>query len=501
VSPGTCNDTFGTRVPTSSRLAPRGRQHLGRLHPDRHRVPRPGTTYYFCAIAQNAVGVAPRKPPQLRSPPALPEVATFDGRRPSPRRPPPQRLGQPNGNTATGWFRYSTTNPGTCNDTFGTRAPTSGGTALGAGTAPVALYARRSRPLARHHLLLLRDRQNAIGTSFGAVLSFTTPPTRARGDHQRGDLGHRRQRDLNGTANPNGGATTGWFRYSTTSPGTCNDTFGTRAPGERRHRARRRRPPRSPFTARLIGRPHRRDLLLLRDRLRTRWARRFGSVLSFTTTAAPSVATTPRAASLHHRRDAQRLGQPQRSSPPPAGSATAPPTPAPATTPSARARRPAAAPRSARARPGRLHPADHRPHRRHDVLLLRDRLERDRHGLRRGAVVHHAGRAGGHHRAPTLVTSTTATLNGTATPTSRPRPAGSATRPPAPASCNDTFGTRAPTSGGTALGAGSARSRSARPSPASPPARPTSTARSRRTRSAPASARCAVVHHAGRRRP
>ena len=27
-----------------------------------------------------------------------------------------------------------------------------------------------------------------------------------------------------------GGATLGWFRYSTTNPGSCNDTFGTRVP-------------------------------------------------------------------------------------------------------------------------------------------------------------------------------------------------------------------------------------------------------------------------------
>src|SRR5512134_2681402 len=35
---------------------------------------------------------------------------------------------------------------------------------------------------------------------------------------------------LNGSGNPNGEATTGWFRVSTTSPGTCNDIFGTRVP-------------------------------------------------------------------------------------------------------------------------------------------------------------------------------------------------------------------------------------------------------------------------------
>lgn len=35
---------------------------------------------------------------------------------------------------------------------------------------------------------------------------------------------------LNGSANPNGTATTGWFRYDTVDPGFCNDVFGTRAP-------------------------------------------------------------------------------------------------------------------------------------------------------------------------------------------------------------------------------------------------------------------------------
>ncbi len=35
---------------------------------------------------------------------------------------------------------------------------------------------------------------------------------------------------LNGSANPNGEVTTGWFRYSTVSPGACNDLFGIRVP-------------------------------------------------------------------------------------------------------------------------------------------------------------------------------------------------------------------------------------------------------------------------------
>ena len=35
---------------------------------------------------------------------------------------------------------------------------------------------------------------------------------------------------LNGSANPNGAVTLGWFRYSDVDPGTCDSAFGTRAP-------------------------------------------------------------------------------------------------------------------------------------------------------------------------------------------------------------------------------------------------------------------------------
>jgi hypothetical protein len=45
--------------------------------------------------------------------------------------------GVPNGLVTTGWFRISTTNPGSCNDTFGTRVPATDGTLLGSGTAAV----------------------------------------------------------------------------------------------------------------------------------------------------------------------------------------------------------------------------------------------------------------------------------------------------------------------------------------------------------------------------
>ena len=46
--------------------------------------------------------------------------------------------GNPNLDAAVGWFRYDTVDPGTCDDTFGTRAPASGGSSLGSGSSAVA---------------------------------------------------------------------------------------------------------------------------------------------------------------------------------------------------------------------------------------------------------------------------------------------------------------------------------------------------------------------------
>jgi len=136
----------------------------------------------------------------------------------------------PNGSVTTGWFRYSTTNPGTCNDVFGTRAPASGGTALGSGSSPVAYVEPISNLAAGTTYYFCAIASNA-GMSFGAVLSFTTsfqPPTVTT---SAATLVTSSSATLNGSANPNGNATTGWFRYSTTSPpGGCNDSFGTRVP-------------------------------------------------------------------------------------------------------------------------------------------------------------------------------------------------------------------------------------------------------------------------------
>lgn len=78
----------------------------------------------------------------------------------------------PNGAATTGWFRYSATNPGTCNDTFGTRSPSSGGTALGSGTAAVAYNRDLAGLDGGKTYYFCAIASNSSGTSFGTVRSF-----------------------------------------------------------------------------------------------------------------------------------------------------------------------------------------------------------------------------------------------------------------------------------------------------------------------------------------
>ena len=103
------------------------------------------------------------------------------------------------------------------------RAPTSGGISLGAGisTVPFGQLITGLSPGVTYYYCAIV--QNAYGTGMGALLSVTTPagPPTVSTDYPSGIA-----TTLNGTANPNGSATTGWFRLATNNPGTCNDTFG-----------------------------------------------------------------------------------------------------------------------------------------------------------------------------------------------------------------------------------------------------------------------------------
>ncbi|MBK7393706.1 MAG: hypothetical protein IPI64_10470 [Chloracidobacterium sp.] len=227
-SPGTCNDSFGTRAPATGGTA-LGAGTSAVAFTQAISGLTAATTYYYCAIAQNSVGTRFGAVLSFSTPDA-PTVTTNAATLVTSTSATLNAAANPNSDAATGWFRYSTTDPGTCNDTFGTRAPASGGTSLGAGTAAVAYSNAISSLLPGNTYYYCGIASNSLGTRFGAVLSFTALAEAPTVTTNAATLITKVTATLNGTANPGGAATTGWFRYSTTDPGTCNDTFGIRAP-------------------------------------------------------------------------------------------------------------------------------------------------------------------------------------------------------------------------------------------------------------------------------
>jgi len=226
-SPGACNDTFGTRAPATGG-ATIGSGNTAQSYSQSLTGLSPSTTYFWCAIAQNAVGTTfgtlvsfttvalPGVTTQAASP-VTQTTATLNGST------------VPNGTSTSAWFRYSATDPGACNDTFGTRVPSSGGTPLGSGSLAVSHPQNVSGLLPGNQYFFCAIAQNAIGVRLGAVLTFTTPPNVPTVTTSQPTL-TATTGTLNATANPNGSPTTGWFRYDTSNPGVCNDAFGVRAP-------------------------------------------------------------------------------------------------------------------------------------------------------------------------------------------------------------------------------------------------------------------------------
>ena len=174
-NPGTCNDTFGTRVPavsgtdlgTGSSAVPYSITTTGLT---------PGVTYYFCAIVSNTSGTAFGAVLSFTIP-SFPAVVTNSATVVTSSSATLQGAANPVAALTAAWFRYSPTDPGGCNDTFGSRTPSSGGAALGSGitSVPFAQPIAGLTPATTYYYCAIAN--NSYGTGFGAVLSFTTPAT------------------------------------------------------------------------------------------------------------------------------------------------------------------------------------------------------------------------------------------------------------------------------------------------------------------------------------
>jgi MYXO-CTERM domain-containing protein len=229
VGPGACDDAFGTRTPSSGGTALGAGTQPAAFTAALTGLTR-GAAYYYCAIAGNAEGTSfgaiQVAVPGTTSPVVTTEAAvaisgsgaTLAG------------TANPNGNSATGWFRYGDIAPISCDDSFGTRAPVTGGTSLGAGMSPLPL----EQPIAGLEPNLTyyycAAASNLGGATFGEVQSFITDPMPPVVATLTATVGANGAITLEGLANPRGTETTTWFRFSTAAPGSCDDTFGTRWP-------------------------------------------------------------------------------------------------------------------------------------------------------------------------------------------------------------------------------------------------------------------------------
>ncbi len=113
-------------------------------------------------------------PPQISinySPPAMPTVTTHTATGVTSTQATLNGSATPFGAGTNGWFRYDTVNPGTCNDTFGTRAPLSGFNDLTL-SASYSQTVGSLTPSRTYYFCALAS--NAGGTGYGSVLSFTT---------------------------------------------------------------------------------------------------------------------------------------------------------------------------------------------------------------------------------------------------------------------------------------------------------------------------------------
>ena len=324
-NPGTCNDTFGTRVPAT------GGADLGAGNTDRRRSRRPhrpvaDATYYFCAIGSNSVGtrfgsvlsfVAPADADRHH---AGRDARHLDDRD-------AERLGEPErhrDHRLVPLRAPPSPAPATTRSARARRrpaAPRSAPARRRSRTRRRSPACRRGRPTTS-----ARSRRTGGRRSARCCRSRRRSRPGARCHHDRRDRDHGHAATLNGTANPNGAPTTGWFRYATTNPGTCNDTFGTRAPATRRLERSAPAPARGLLAA--GHRPHARRRPTTSARSpRTAAGLRSARSCRFTTPRRPRVTTRRRPASAAPRRrsTARRTRTAPRR---PAGSATPRPTPA-----------------------------------------------------------------------------------------------------------------------------------------------------------------------------
>lgn len=186
--PADCSDNFGIRAP----LSPGSGDALSGSVPTTFSESltglTEGATYYYCAIVSSGndkvygeifsvtmdgtfAGGSLGLPPTVTTNDTTDINDAFGSFRAT-----LNGSANPNGFSATGWFRYWDSDPIVCKDTGGTRVPGTGGTSLGAGATSVP-YSEEVTLTANTTYYVCAIAENSAGKGLGLLQSFTTTDT------------------------------------------------------------------------------------------------------------------------------------------------------------------------------------------------------------------------------------------------------------------------------------------------------------------------------------
>ena len=132
------------------------------------------TVYYVRAYATNTVGTSYGNVVIFKTLAVVPTIATTTVTAVTATTATLNGTCNPNNSAAISWFRYATSSPGAINDSFGTRAPASGGFSMGSGTSSVSYSLQITGLMPGTTYYYGAIAYNEAGTVYGTVMSFTT---------------------------------------------------------------------------------------------------------------------------------------------------------------------------------------------------------------------------------------------------------------------------------------------------------------------------------------
>ena len=225
-SPGTCNDTFGTRSSTSGDFS----FAAGYLTTP-FSLPvtgvTPGTTYYYCAIAQNATGKSYGSIVSYTAPSTSTGTSA-----PAPSPAPTATLTQSSASTPSGTaytLTWGSTNATSCTVSYTgpdggatiSSGSTSGSQTFTTPTVGTFVATNTCTGAGGTNSATVTHTVTAVATPNSLPIVSTSAATNITSSSVV----------LNGKVNSAGTTgTNGWFRGGSENPGTCNDTFGVRIP-------------------------------------------------------------------------------------------------------------------------------------------------------------------------------------------------------------------------------------------------------------------------------